>query len=477
MPVFEREHSITLNGQPLRYRARAGWHEIREPKQGKDGEHEGEQVRAKLFAMSYTRLDVDGAPRPLLFVVNGGPGSSSVWLHLGLAGPQRVAVDDFGRTGGPPYGLEANDACLLAEADLVFIDPIGTGLSTMHEGQKTTEFHSYQRDLDSLAEFIRAYLTREDRWGSPKYLMGESYGSTRGAALARQLQEQHQIFLNGVVLISLALDFQLFSFDPVNDLPYTLYLPTYAATAWFHQRLSPALQALPLRTLLDEVEAFVLGPYASALLQGDRLPAGLFDSIAQQVAAYTGLGVDHVKRSRLRVRDERFFKALLRDQGLTTARLDSRFVGLDADDAGETAEDDASYTAMAGAFKAGIQQVLAQQFGWSGEAPYHLLAPLYKTWRFNDHENKYLSTGPLLRDALHRDPHLRVYVASGYYDLATPHAAGDHSLAHLGLRPGVRERLQVRYFEAGHMMYLHAPSRQQMIEDLRRFLAPVEASL
>ena len=225
------------------------------------------------------------------------------------------------------------------------------------------------------------------------------------------------------------------------------------------------------------LEAFAQGPYASALLQGDRLPAGLFDSIAHQVAAYTGLGVDLVKRSRLRVRDERFFKALLRDQGLTTARLDSRFVGLDADDAGETAEDDASYTAMAGAFKAGIQQVLAQQFGWSGEAPYHLLAPLYKTWRFNDHENKYLSTGPLLRDALHRDPHLRVYVASGYYDLATPHAAGDHSLAHLGLRPGVRERLQVRYFEAGHMMYLHAPSRQQMIEDLRRFLAPVEASL
>jgi len=472
MPVFEREHSVTLNGQAIRYLARATWHEIREPKQGKDGEHEGEPPRAKLFAMSYTRLDVPREGRPLLFVVNGGPGSSSVWLHLGLVGPQRVAVDDFGRTGAPPYALTPNDDSLLAEADLVFIDPIGTGLSTMHEGQKTTEFHSYQRDLDSLGEFMRAYLTRENRWGSPKYLMGESYGSTRGAALARQLQEKHQIHLNGVVLISLALDFQLFRFDPVNDLPYTLFLPTYAATAWFHQRLSPALQALPLRTLLDEVEAFAQGPYASALLQGDRLPAGLFDSIASQLAAYSGLGVDFVKRSRLRVSDERFFKELLREQGLATARLDSRFVGFDADDAGEKVEDDASYSAMAGAFKAGIQQVLGAQFGWAGEAPYHLLAPLYKSWRYNDHENKYLATGPLLRDALHRDPNLRVYVASGYYDLATPHAAGDHSLAHLGLRPGVRERIQVRYFEAGHMMYLQAEARRRMAEDLRRFLLP-----
>jgi carboxypeptidase C (cathepsin A) len=205
-------------------------------------------------------------------------------------------------------------------------------------------------------------------------------------------------------------------------------------------------------------------------LQGDRLPGSLFDSIASQVAAYSGLGVDYVKRSRLRVSDERFFKELLREQGLATARLDSRFVGFDADDAGEKVEDDASYSAMAGAFKAGIQQVLGQQFGWSGEAPYHLLAPLYKSWRYNDHENKYLATGPLLRDALHRDPNLRVYVASGYYDLATPHAAGDHSLAHLGLRPGVCDGIQVRYFEAGHMMYLQAEARRRMAEDLRRFI-------
>ncbi len=469
----QAEHTATIDGQSVRYLARAAWQEIREPKQGKDGEHEGLAVRAQLFHMSYTRLDAKGQPdpsRPLLFVFNGGPGSSSVWLHLGLLGPQLVATDDFGRCGAAPYGLTDNPLSLLAQADLVFIDPIGTGLSTMQTGEKTTEFHDYQRDLDAIAEFIRVHLSREGRWGSPKYLMGESYGSTRGAALARQLQEKHQIHLNGVVLISLALDFQLFSFDPVNDLPYCLFLPTYAATAWFHQRLEPALQALPLAEVVRQAEAFALGAYASALLQGDRLDEAAQAAVAEQVAAFTGLSPTFVRRCRLRVSDERFFKELLRDQGLSTGRLDSRFTGLDLDDAGEKVEDDPSYSAMAGAFKAGVQRVLQQQFGWKGEAPYHLLAPLYLSWRFAGHENKYLATGPLLRDALHRDPDLRVYVASGYLDLATPHAAGDHSLAHLGLRPGVRDRLTVRYFEAGHMMYLHAPSRERLLADLRDFI-------
>lgn len=472
-PVFEREHHTTLDGQALHYRAQARWHEIRETVPGKEGEQADHTLRGRIFAMSYTRLDVDDRlRRPLLFVVNGGPGSSSVWLHLGWLGPQRVVSDALGHCGEPPYALEANPDSLLPQADLVFIDPIGTGFSTMQTGQKTAEFHDYQRDLDALAEFIRVYLTREQRWGSPLYLLGESYGSTRSAALARQLQLQHEIHLNGVGLISLALDFQTFSFDPLNDLPYLLFLPTYAATAWYHRRLSPQRQAQALPALIAEAEAFAAGPYASALLQGDRLPPAQAQALAAQIADLCGLSESFVQRCRLRVNDERFFKELLRDQGLAVGRLDSRFTGRDADDAGEKVEDDASYSAMAGAFRVGIQRVLAEQFGWQGEAPYRLLAPLYQSWRYSQHENRYLATGPLLRDALHRDPALRVFIASGLYDLATPHAAAEHSLAHLGLRGDARSRIELHRAEAGHMMYLLQPARQTLSAALRRFVRP-----
>lgn len=470
--AVERRFEASFGDRRLAYRSRVGYLPLHEHPV-KDGEQQAAVLRGQLFYMAYeAELPPGSAARPLCFVFNGGPGSSSVWLHLGLLGPQRVESDEFGDCGAPPYALVDNPDSLLSHADLVFIDPIGTGLSRMQPGQKADEFHGFNRDLESLAAFMHRYLTRHGRWGSAKYLIGESYGSTRAAALAEQLQARHDLHLNGVVLISTALDFQLFRFDHANDLPYALFLPGYAATAWYHRRLAPALQQLPLEQLLAEVEAFALGAYASALLQGDRLAAAERARIARRVAAYCGLSTTFVERCCLRISDQRFFKELLREQGLTIGRLDSRFTGRDRDDAGENADDDPSYQRIVGAFRVGIERLLHEQLGWQDEAPgpYQVLAPLYKSWRWPEHENRYLATGAALRQALHADPALRVYVASGVYDLATPHAAGDFSVAHLGVRPEARARIRVSRFEAGHMMYLHGPSRQRLAAELRDFV-------
>ncbi|MBH9552553.1 S10 family peptidase [Inhella gelatinilytica] len=465
----EREHELTVGGRTLRYRAVAGLLPLREPEL-KDGVRQGEPLRAQVFFTAYTLIDSE-PNRPLVFALNGGPGSSSVWLHLGLLGPQRVVSDDMGYCGAPPYALEANADTLLTHADLVFIDPVGTGHSRMAEGQKETEFHDYQRDLDAIAEFMRLYLSREGRWGSAKYLLGESYGSTRAAALARQLQEKCELMLNGVVLVSPAMDFQTFAFDRGNDLPHITFFPTYAATAWYHHKLSPKLQALTLQEVVREAENFALGPYAQALLLGDRLAGAQQRKVAQQYAQLTGLEAAFVERCRLRVTDERFFKELLRDRGEVVGRLDSRFVGHDLDDAGEKAEDDPSYTNLAGAYRVGMQRILKEQLGWSGDAPYHLLAPLYKTWGWKGIENQYLNTSDLLRQALHHQPELRVLVVCGDLDLATPPGAALHSLAHMGLRPHLRPQIQVEHFPAGHMMYVHAESRERLAQNLRAFVS------
>lgn len=469
----ERHHSTQLLGRTLRYRSRVGYLPLVEHPV-KDGEQQAAVQRGQLFYMAYELEQAEGEPpRPLAFVFNGGPGSSSVWLHLGLLGPQRVASDDFGRCGAPPYALVDNPDSLLSHADLVFVDPVGTGFSRMDVGQKADEFHGFQRDLDSLALFVHRWLSDNGRWGSAKYLIGESYGSTRAAALAEQLQRQHDLQLNGVVLISAALDFQAFCFEHANDLPYSLFLPGYAAAAWQHGRLAPSLQQMPLAALLDEVQAFALGPYASALLQGDRLDADAQARIAQQLAAYSGLSIDFVQRCRLRVSDERFFKELLRAQGQSLGRLDARFTGRDDDDAGELAGADPSYQQMVGAFRVGIERQLREHLGWQGDAatPYQVLAPLYKSWRWPEHENRFVATGAQLRKALHADPHLRVYLAAGLFDLATPAAAIAYSVAQLGLRQEARERLQLSPFEAGHMMYLHAASRQRLAAEMRDFVA------
>jgi carboxypeptidase C (cathepsin A) len=478
-------HSLAVGRKTLRYAATCGTVVLREygdPDSAKEDAAAGSEPgtdrqpphrpRAAMFFIAYSLADVKKpATRPVTFAFNGGPGSSSVWLHLGLLGPQRVLTDDMGNAPPPPFELVDNEHTLLTHSDLVFIDPVGTGHSRMAEGEKTAEYHEFQRDLDAVGEFIRLYLTRYGRWGSPKYLIGESYGSTRAAGLTHHLQEKHDLFLNGVMLVSLAIDLQTLSFDHGNELPYPLFLPTYAATAWYHQALAADLQKKPLAEVVAGAQAFASTDYTVALMQGTRLPAPERERIAAQVARYSGLSAEYVMRCDLRPTEFRYFKELLRARGRTVGRLDSRFTGTDRDDAGEQPEADAAIANLAGAYAVGINRLLRDTLKYEADEPYVVHAPLWKKWKWKDFENKYANVGASLRRAMQSNAAMRVYVASGYYDLATPHAAGDYTLSHLGLRDAQWPRIRVSYFEAGHMMYIHQPSLARMASELREFVA------
>ncbi len=466
------EHRFALGEHTLDYTVTCGTLVLREDEHDEDGKRSADKPRAQLFFIAYTLKDAGDTPRPITFSFNGGPGSSSVWLHLGLLGPQRVATDDMGNVPPPPYALVDNEHTLLTHSDLVFIDPIGTGHSRMAEGEKVAEFHEYQRDLDSVGEFIRLYLTRFGRWDSPKFLIGESYGTTRAAGLSHHLQDKHDIFLNGVMLVSLAIDLQTLEFDHGNELPYPLFLPTYAATAWYHRALGDELQGQGLREVIAQAEAFACGDYTVALMQGSRIDEATRQRIAEKVARFSGLSAEYVLRCDLRPTEFRFFKELLRHRGQTVGRLDSRFLGFDRDDAGEKPETDAAMANLIGAYAAGINRLLKTQFRFVKDAPYVVHAPLWQKWAWKDFANRYVNVGASLRRAMHANPHMRVYVASGYYDLATPHAAGDYTLSHLGVRDALQGNIRVSYFEAGHMMYIHGPSLARMAAELREFIAP-----
>ncbi len=463
-------HRLAIGRRELAYTVTCGTVVLREEAE-KEGKSEGEKARARVFFVAYALDDVaDRAARPVTFSFNGGPGSSSVWLHLGVLGPRRVALDDEGAAPRPPGRLVANELSLLDASDLVFIDPVGTGFSRMVEGEKVKEFHDYKRDLESVGEFIRLWCSRYGRWTSPKYLIGESYGTTRASGLAGHLLERYGMYLNGVMLVSCALDFQVLRFDHANDLPHVLFLPTYAATAWFHKRLAPELQKRPLRKVLDEVEAFAAGEYAQALFRGARLPARERSAIVRKVSRYTGLTPEYVERTDLRVEIFRFCKELLREEGRTVGRLDSRYTGVDRDAAGEEFEFDPAMVAMYGAYAAAMNDYVRTDLEFKADLPYEVLKPYYTSWGWGDFSNRYASVGDTLRKSMSMNPHMRVLVASGYYDFATPHFAADYSLDHLGLAPELRRNITVTYYEAGHMMYVHRPSLEKLAAELRRFV-------
>jgi carboxypeptidase C (cathepsin A) len=463
-------HTARIGDRDIAYTVTCGTMVMREEAE-KEGKSEGERARAKVFFIAYTLDDVtDRSARPVTFSFNGGPGSSSVWLHLGVLGPKRVALDDEGCAPAPPGRLVANELSLLDASDLVFIDPVGTGLSRMVEGEKVKEYHDYKRDLESVGQFIRLFCSRYGRWSSPKYLIGESYGTTRASGLAEHLIERYGMYLNGVMLVSCALDFQVLRFDPANDLPHILFLPTYAATAWYHKRLAPELQGKPLRALLDEVEAFAGGEYAAALFQGAQLPAASRKDIVARVARYTGLSPEYVERTDLRIEIFRFCKELLRGEGRTVGRLDGRYTGFDRDSAGQEFEFDPAFVQILGAYSAAMNDYLRGELRFEADLPYEIIKPFYMTWGWSDYINRYVSVGETLRKAMSMNPKMRVLVASGYYDFATPHFAADYSIHHLGLAPELRANLTVSYYEAGHMMYVHKPSLVKLAGELRKFV-------
>jgi carboxypeptidase C (cathepsin A) len=474
--VLQRsQHRVTIAGRELTYTATAGTMVLLEEseKQGEQaGVSEGERPRAAMFFVAYTLDGVDDpARRPITFSFNGGPGSASVWLHLGLLGPRRVQMDDEGWALPPPYRLAENQHSLLDVTDLVFIDPVSTGYSRAVPGEKASQFHAFTKDIESVGDLIRLYTTRNGRWTSPKFLAGESYGTTRAAGLAGYLQQRHGMYLNGLMLISVVLNFQTLEFLPGNDLPYVLFLPTYAATAWYHRRLPGALQSRSLRELLDEVERFALGEYASALLRGSDLDARETGRIAARLARYTGLSEAYVRRSNLRIRDDRFVKELLRDSGRTVGRLDSRFTGIDRDSAGEQHEHDPSLSAIIGPYTAALYQYVRGDLGFESDLPYEVLTGRVQPWSYADHQNRFVDVAETLRRAMSINPHLKVYVANGYYDLATPHFATEYTLSHLGLDPALLPNISSGYFEAGHMMYIRRASLEQLKRDLAAFVA------
>ncbi|MEJ2291821.1 MAG: peptidase S10 [Deinococcales bacterium] len=469
-----RSHEVELGGQRLHYTTTTGTVVLREEVLGegeREGRFEGHRPKAEVFFAAYTLEGVqEPATRPLTFVFNGGPGSSSVWLHLGLFGPKRVDMGEDGLAARTPYRLVPNEASLLDRTDLVFIDPVSTGYSRVVEGEKPKPYHAFDKDIESVAEFIRLYTSRNGRWRSPVFLAGESYGTTRAAGLAGHLQERLGLFPRGLMLVSSILDFSTALFGPGNDLPPLLFLPTYAATAHYHGRLPEDLQRRPLREVLDEVESFALERYAPALLKGSELAGGEREAIRAELARFTGLGEAYLDASDLRVDIFRFAKELLRDAGRTVGRIDSRYTGIDRDRAGEHFEFDPSMAATQGAYTAAFNDYVRGELGYASDLPYQVLANLYASWSYKDFENRYVNVAETLRKAISYNPNLRVHVANGYYDLATPYFATEHTLRHLALDPTLRANLSMSYYEAGHMMYVHRPSLLALRENLTAFL-------
>ncbi|MFM7320918.1 MAG: S10 family peptidase [Armatimonadota bacterium] len=459
-PLVSTRHAISVDGTPLAYTATCGHLPIKDAQGGID---------ALLFHTSYTKDDEpDPARRPLCFCFNGGPGSSSVWLHLGAIGPKRAVMNTDGSLPAPPFRLEDNPLTWLDKADLVFIDPVGTGYSHAKDEETAKRFWGVDGDIECLAEFIRLYLVRTNRWASPIFLAGESYGTTRGAGLAGALVEKG-IALSGLLLISTVLNFQTLHFTPGNDLPYILFLPTYAATARHHRALAPGLNRRSTASLVREVEAFALGDYATALMQGDRLSPARRRRIAETVARYTGLPLDYVERADLRIDIWKFCKELLRGRGLVVGRLDSRLTGEEGRGTDDSPEADPSMAAIRPPYTSAFNDYVRRQLNFETDRNYEILGGVYAKWDWGK-GNQFTDTATALRQALSRNPHLKVFVASGYYDLATPHAACEYTFAHMGLPASLRGNFRIAYYESGHMMYIESGSLAKLRGDVASFI-------
>jgi carboxypeptidase C (cathepsin A) len=456
----QTQHSIQINGKTIAYTATAGTLVLKK---------DDTKPIASIFFVAYTRDDAgDKSKRPVTFAFNGGPGSSSVWLHLGALGPKRVVLGPNGEQPPPPYRLVDNEDSLIEFTDLVFIDPVTTGYSRNAPGEDPKQFHGLEGDLNSIADFIRLYTGKFDRWSSPKFLAGESYGTTRAAGLSEVLLERG-IYLNGITLISSVLNFETISFNPGNELPYILYLPTYTAAAWYHKKLPADLQRGSLEKAVQAARDFAGGEYTLALMKGNQLTAAERSKIADQTARFTGLSKDYIEKSNLRVSIQRFRKELLRDEQRTIGRYDSRLEGTDADSAGERPEYDASYASVQGVFTATFNDYVRQELKWDTDLTYEVLTDKVRPWSYEKQQNQYVNTAEGLREAIAQNPNLRVLVANGFYDLATPFFATEYTFNHLGLDPSLQSNVKLTYCDAGHMLYTSKPCLDALRHSIEEF--------
>jgi carboxypeptidase C (cathepsin A) len=459
-PIVTR-HELKLNGKTLNYTATTGMMPVKD----KNG-----LIEANLFYVAYTLDGVaDSARRPLMFSFNGGPGSASIWLHMGCIGPKRVKMLDDGGLPAAPYRLVDNDNTWLDQTDLVFIDPVGTGYSRAADAALQHRFNGLNGDIESVGEFIRMYLTRSERWTSPLFLVGESYGTTRAASLAGYLID-HGIAFNGVALLSTVLNFQTILFGEGNDLPYMLYLPSYTATAYYHKRLS-ADQQKNMEATLKESEKFAVSGYNEALAKGDQLTDAEYKSTVAKFAHLTGLDPKYVDDSNLRVELMHYLRELLRDKKTMAGRLDSRLTGPAPLDTSEAVEFDPSMTDIRPPYTALFNQYVRAELGYKTDATYYVLGGGILPWDYGmQNQNRFVNVSDALRSAFAKNPHMKVFVGAGYYDMATPYFAAEYTFSHMGLHPSVRKNVTFHYYTAGHMFYIDVPSHRKLKGDITQFI-------
>jgi carboxypeptidase C (cathepsin A) len=454
-------HTLTINGEVLKYTASAGFLQIK---------NTAGQPQARLFYVAYL-LETGQAPspRPLTFAFNGGPGASSVWLHLGAMGPRRVMLADAGTRLPENDRLTDNEYSWLPFTDLVFIDPVGTGYSRPADGVNSDQFYSVKGDVASIGSAIRLFVNAHDRWLSPKYLAGESYGTTRSALLAHYLQQQEGMLLAGVVLLSAALNFEAISFDSGNDLPYPLYLPTYTAVAWYHKRLAPELQA-NLESTLAEVRKWSLQEYMPALARGDSLSAAETKQIAGKLAAYSGLSPSFIELNQLRVTVEQFTKELLRADYHTIGLLDGRVTGYTINPAAPFMSFDPSLFLVTGPFVAALEHYLQTELAFSTDLKYiYLSEEISRSWQWGTQGQGYLYVGKELQAAVSLNYLMKVFTASGYFDLTTPFLTQNYSFEHIYLAPELQDNFIHHYYPAGHQIYNDVPSLKMLTADAAVF--------
>ena len=484
-------HTLVLAGRTLRYHATAGFLVLKgEPsktdsKAGLDEagadtdakadekgapDKDGLKPKARVFFVAYTLDGVaDPATRPLTFAFNGGPGSSSVWLHMAAMAPRRANLTDDGEAPPPPYGLVDNDSTWLDRTDLVFIDPVSTGYSRPEPKEDPRQFHGLKEDIASVGDFIRLYTSRNARWLSPKIVLGESYGTTRAAGLSDYLQNRYGLYLNGIILVSSVLDFKALEFTPQNVDPYFEFLPSYAATAWYHKKLAPDLQARSVADVAAEARAFAGHDYALALMKGGALPQAEAARVAAGLSRLTGLPAAYFLQRRLRVTDGLFFSHLLWDEGRILGRFDARFTGLRYEPGTDETDYDPSDEAVFGPLTAAFNDYIRRELKFESDLPYETEADV-EPWNFGDAAYGFPNTADDLRRAMTRNPYLKVWITCSYFDLATPFFAAENTVASMNLDSSIRANLRFTYYESGHMLYIHNPSRVKFKADFESFL-------
>jgi carboxypeptidase C (cathepsin A) len=460
------EHTIRIGGQAIPYKATASLTLLKNDKGDATG---------LLYSAAYTRSDVkDLSTRPLSFLYNGGPGSATMWLHMGAFGPRRVHTVDGSFTPPAPYKLVDNGESLLDKTDLVFIDAMGTGYSHAVCKAQEKDFWGIDEDAEAFAQFIVAYLSRNDRWNSPKFLIGESYGTFRSAVLGNYLQSHDTVHLNGIALISSVLDLSSLTFAPGDDRPFVFYLPSYAAVAWYHKVLKD--RPADVAAFIEEARKYAQGEYAAALYKGGALSASEKAAVAKKVSYFTGLGEDYLIKADLRVTLGQFRAELQRKEGLTTGRIDARFTGYTYNLLEENAQGDPEGPAVGGAFTALINAYNHDELKFGKDKVYHNTANAFGSWNWSRKEQRRFgfpgapNVDTDLAQAMITNPRLLVQVENGYYDLATPFFATEHTMEHLGLPEALLKNIKEDYYMAGHMMYLHDQDRVSLHNQIASFI-------